>query len=101
MRNENIELTALELLREIYDYYMTHPNYKSGMCNVLHKLEGRTFRERQGLWLEHTINYKNSRKFFYNWEGEKTSKSDQFWWKRENRVKRINWLDKQIKKLTY
>lgn len=45
------------------------------------------------------IKSKKRRKVFYFYDGEKTERSNLHFWKPKNRQARINWIDREIKKL--
>lgn len=57
-------------------------------------------REEDKLFQEYLSEYKKKRRVFYNFSGEKVKAKNQFLWNPKDVQVRLDWLDKQIEKLS-
>lgn len=99
-------MEILELLKLIKSHYLsTHISIQgetyAGLCHLTDDMYERGIISREDFraFRAYYMKYIKNRKVFYTSSGVKTSRTYQFAWKMESRKPRLNWLDKQIKKL--
>lgn len=93
------KVKLVKVLKDLYDYFIEHPRYNNGLCYALCLIYSKTWGYEHSLFHEYAEQYTKVRKRFYNYNGEIVSDNNQYWWKTTDHKARVNWLDKQIKKL--